>query len=52
MSRAIFLDKEGTLVRDVPYNVNPDFISLMPNDATGVKLLKDNYFLKMNTTAS
>src|SRR5688572_28703167 len=26
--RAIFLDKDGTLVEDVPYNVNPDFIQL------------------------
>jgi D,D-heptose 1,7-bisphosphate phosphatase len=24
--RAIFLDKDGTLVEDVPYNVNPDLI--------------------------
>jgi D-glycero-D-manno-heptose 1,7-bisphosphate phosphatase len=26
--RAIFLDKDGTLVEDVPYNVNPDLIQL------------------------
>jgi D-glycero-D-manno-heptose 1,7-bisphosphate phosphatase len=26
--RAIFLDKDGTLVNDVPYNVNPDLIQL------------------------
>jgi D-glycero-D-manno-heptose 1,7-bisphosphate phosphatase len=26
--RAIFLDKDGTLVEDVPYNVNPDLIEL------------------------
>jgi D,D-heptose 1,7-bisphosphate phosphatase len=26
--RAIFLDKDGTLIEDVPYNVNPDLIEL------------------------
>jgi D-glycero-D-manno-heptose 1,7-bisphosphate phosphatase len=26
--RAIFIDKDGTLVRDVPYNVDPDLIVL------------------------
>jgi D-glycero-D-manno-heptose 1,7-bisphosphate phosphatase len=26
--KAIFLDKDGTLVQDVPYNVNPDLIEL------------------------
>jgi len=28
--RAVFLDKDGTLVRDVPYNVDPARIELMP----------------------
>ncbi len=27
---AIFLDKDGTLIRNVPYNVDPDKIELMP----------------------
>lgn len=28
--RAIFLDKDGTLIRNVPYNVDPNQIELMP----------------------
>lgn len=28
--RAVFLDKDGTLVRNVPYNVDPSRIELMP----------------------
>ncbi|MBE7549555.1 MAG: HAD family hydrolase [Anaerolineales bacterium] len=27
---AVFLDKDGTLIEDVPYNVNPDLIRLTP----------------------
>ena len=29
-ARAVFLDKDGTLVRDVPYNADPDRIELLP----------------------
>lgn len=28
--KAIFLDKDGTLIEDVPYNVEPERITLMP----------------------
>ncbi len=38
-SRAIFLDKDGTLIEDVPYNVKPQEIRLMPGAADGVQLL-------------
>lgn len=37
--RAIFLDKDGTLVNDVPYNVDPDLIELAPGAAAGLRLL-------------
>ncbi len=37
--RAVFLDKDGTLVPDVPYNVDPDRVSLMPGAAAGLRLL-------------
>jgi histidinol-phosphate phosphatase family protein len=30
MARAVFLDKDGTLVEDVPYNVDPARIRLVP----------------------
>jgi len=29
--RAVFLDKDGTLIEDVPYNVNPDCIVFVPD---------------------
>jgi D-glycero-D-manno-heptose 1,7-bisphosphate phosphatase len=37
--RAVFLDKDGTLVDDVPYNVNPALIRLSAGAASGLRLL-------------
>ncbi|HEU4616580.1 MAG TPA: HAD family hydrolase [Gammaproteobacteria bacterium] len=37
--RAVFLDKDGTLLDDVPYNVDPSRIALAPGAAEGVRLL-------------
>lgn len=37
--RAVFLDKDGTLIEDVPYNADPERIRLMPNAAAGLRLL-------------
>jgi D-glycero-D-manno-heptose 1,7-bisphosphate phosphatase len=36
---AVFLDKDGTLVEDVPYNVDPGRIRLAPGAAEGLRLL-------------
>ncbi|WP_439892882.1 D-glycero-alpha-D-manno-heptose-1,7-bisphosphate 7-phosphatase (plasmid) [Ralstonia sp. 25C] len=36
---AIFLDKDGTLLQDVPYNVNPARIVLAPGTGDGLRLL-------------
>ncbi len=36
---AVFLDKDGTLVEDVPYNVDPDHIRLMHHAGDGLRLL-------------
>ena len=36
---AVFLDKDGTLVEDVPYNVDPALIRLGPGAADGLRLL-------------
>ncbi|MBS1606710.1 MAG: HAD family hydrolase [Bacteroidetes bacterium] len=30
MQKAIFIDKDGTLIKDVPYNVDPDLVELVP----------------------
>src|SRR3954468_9284166 len=43
--KAIFLDKDGTLIPDVPYNVNPDLISLQRGVIEGLKLLKDTGYV-------
>jgi D-glycero-D-manno-heptose 1,7-bisphosphate phosphatase len=43
--KAIFLDKDGTLIPDVPYNVNPDLITLADGVAEGLQLLKEEGFL-------
>lgn len=36
---AVFLDKDGTLVRDVPFNDDPDKVELMPGVAEGLREL-------------
>ena len=43
-NKAIFLDKDGTVVVDVPYNVDPERIVLAPGVATGLKRLSDAGF--------
>lgn len=39
LSKAVFLDKDGTLVENVPYNVDPDKIKLCEGVLSGIKLL-------------
>lgn len=41
-TRAVFVDKDGTLVHDVPYNVDPERIALTSGAAEGVASLVDN----------
>jgi histidinol-phosphate phosphatase family protein len=36
---AVFLDKDGTLVEDVPYNADPARIALVPGAAAGLRRL-------------
>lgn len=38
---AVFLDKDGTLVRDVPFNDDPQRVELMPGVAEGLRALAD-----------
>jgi D-glycero-D-manno-heptose 1,7-bisphosphate phosphatase len=42
MNKAIFLDKDGTLIPDIPYNVDPDRITLSDDCVEGLKLLIDD----------
>lgn len=39
--RAVFLDKDGTLIEDVPYNVDPARIRFTPGAIDGLRLLAD-----------
>jgi len=45
MEKAIFLDKDGTLIPDIPYNVNPDLITISDNALYGLKLLQNAGYL-------
>jgi D-glycero-D-manno-heptose 1,7-bisphosphate phosphatase len=38
-SKAVFLDKDGTLIKNIPYNVNPDLIELSKGAVDGLSLL-------------
>lgn len=41
LSKAVFLDKDGTLVDDVPYNINPDLIQFMDGAIEGLRILHE-----------
>ena len=43
--KAVFLDKDGTIIPDIPYNVNPDLITLAKGVVEGLKLLQQQCFL-------
>lgn len=44
-NKAIFLDKDGTLIPDIPFNVNVDLITIDRQTVEGLRLLKDRGFL-------
>lgn len=53
MKKAVFLDKDGTLVRDIPFNINPDLIELTPNALAGLTVLHTaGYLLILITNQS
>ncbi|HEX6982687.1 MAG TPA: HAD family hydrolase [Balneolaceae bacterium] len=41
MDKAIFIDKDGTLIEDVPYNVTLSLIELTPDAGGSLKLLQN-----------
>jgi histidinol-phosphate phosphatase family protein len=45
ITRAVFLDKDGTIVHDVPYNVDPKRMALLPGVGEGLRKLQDAGFL-------
>lgn len=40
VKKAVFIDKDGTLVKDIPYNVNPVLICLQPGAGSALKHLQ------------
>jgi D-glycero-D-manno-heptose 1,7-bisphosphate phosphatase len=42
MHKAIFLDKDGTLIPDIPYNVDPEKITLSSNAVAGLQTLQND----------
>lgn len=45
LARAVFLDKDGTLVEDVPYNVDPKKVMLCPGVIEGLRLLQKHGYM-------
>ncbi len=45
MNKAIFIDKDGTLVEDIPYNVDPDQLHFTAGAMDALRLLKAQGFL-------
>ncbi|MDT3405297.1 D-glycero-alpha-D-manno-heptose-1,7-bisphosphate 7-phosphatase [Mucilaginibacter terrae] len=46
MAKAVFLDKDGTLIPDIPYNVDPALITIQPDAIEGLqRLQQDGYKL-------
>jgi D-glycero-D-manno-heptose 1,7-bisphosphate phosphatase len=45
MNKAIFLDKDGTLIPDIPYNVDPGLITLETNAVYGLQQLQEAGYL-------
>ena len=41
MKRAVFLDKDGTLIDDVPYNANPALLRLAQGAGPALRLMQD-----------
>ncbi|GAB4040764.1 D-glycero-alpha-D-manno-heptose-1,7-bisphosphate 7-phosphatase [Spirosoma gilvum] len=45
MNKAVFWDKDGTLIPDIPYNVDPAAITLYPDAGTSLAQLRKAGFL-------
>ena len=44
LNRAVFFDRDDTLVKDVPYNGDPSKVELLPNAAEALALLDQHSF--------
>ena len=50
LAKAVFIDKDGTLVEDVPYNVDPALLRFTANAVDGLRLLVDAGYLLVVVT--
>lgn len=48
--RAVFIDKDGTLVEDLPYNVDPAKLRFTPHAMDGLRLLAERGYLLVVVT--
>ena len=47
---AAFLDRDGTVIEDVPYNSNPETVYMIPNSAAAIRLLGEAGIVVVITT--
>ena len=45
IKKAVFVDKDGTLIPNIPYNVDPEKITIDGETIEGLRLLKQEGFL-------
>lgn len=50
--RAVFLDRDGTVVEDVGYLTDPSQLKLLPGTVDGIRLLQDQFLIVMVTNQS
>src|SRR5690606_12558668 len=43
--KAVFIDKDGTLIPNIPYNVDPEKITLSDYAITALRMLQDQNFV-------
>jgi histidinol-phosphate phosphatase family protein len=48
---AVFIDKDGTLVENIPNNVDPSLLRFMPNALEGLRVLRDAGFALVVVTS-
>lgn len=50
--RAVFLDRDGTLVEDVGYLLDPSELKLLPSSIEGIRLLQNQFLIVLVTNQS
>ena len=50
MRKAVFLDRDGTLIKDIPYINDPKLVELLPYVIEGLKMLKNLGFILIIVT--